>query len=90
MCLLHSLFNHEQQPPLNRHPDLILFIEILFIYSIKNIDIMPLFGGPSQGSTGDIWLRNKPTIERFYVIENKTAEEVMEVMERDYGCPRIT
>ncbi|KAI2777720.1 hypothetical protein F4815DRAFT_480429 [Daldinia loculata] len=89
MCLLHSLFN-EQPPPLNRHPGLIPFIETLFTYSIKNIDIMPSFGGPSQGSTGDIWLRNKPTIERFYVIENKTAEEVMEIVEREYGCPRIT
>ncbi|KAI1654452.1 hypothetical protein F4813DRAFT_370940 [Daldinia decipiens] len=51
---------------------------------------MPPFGGPSQGATGDIWLQNKFTIERLYVVENKTAEDVMETMEREYGCPHIT
>ncbi|KAI0851654.1 hypothetical protein F5Y00DRAFT_274567 [Daldinia vernicosa] len=41
-------------------------------------------------STGDIWLQHKHTIERLYAVENKTAEEVMEIMEREFGCPRIT
>ncbi|KAI0122611.1 hypothetical protein F4814DRAFT_446549 [Daldinia grandis] len=56
---------------------------------INKIGIMSSFEGPSLDSAGDVWVQNKQTIERLYAVEDKTAEEVMEILEREFGCPRI-